>query len=269
MVALASGAVAQEQPPRLTTSQWGDGERRSLLPRLGSRGSSEDNRASRQIAPVNQRAEMRAAGESDSEPDSADSATLETAKPVTGKPLGPLRRVTRRLTTIGHPAPEPTAEPPLPPRTPPRRDPTASPAPEATPAGMVIQDGTHHPLKASISRMLPPAKGSAPLPPSEAHVAFRLSANRMAEALRARNQEVADQEMEFLRSHTADLRECVAKLPLEKRLKASAISRMYAEGLQLIEDGRASGEESKIRMGFERLDEAHRQMGQLGCDEGE
>lgn len=267
-LAFVAVARAQSDSPPLGSTHKGEGERRSLLPRILSRGSGESR-----LETVPPPADLRSGSpmaETPPAPDESDTAVLESARPLSDKPAGPLRRLTRRFTPDRSPA-EKSNDP---------RD-SNQPAQEVsnrpqtpaqsvdTPGGVVIQDGTHSPLNANISRILPPTKGTKPLPPSQAHIEFRRAANRMADALRARNNDAADQEMEFLRSHATDLRGCVSNLPLEKRLKASAISRMYAEGLQLIQDGRASGEESKIRMGFERLDEAHRQMSQLGCEKGE
>jgi hypothetical protein len=69
-------------------------------------------------------------------------------------------------------------------------------------------------------------------------------------------------ETDAIRSHASSLKS-VGNLTLEQRLKVSSIARMYDEGVSLIDEGQATGEEVKIRLGLEKVDEANRQLNRI------
>lgn len=77
------------------------------------------------------------------------------------------------------------------------------------------------------------------------------------------NQDLVGEQLYGIRQESATLRARLKGLPLEQRLRVPSISLIYDEGTRLVEEGMASGEESKVRLGMERIDEANRQLGEL------
>lgn len=87
--------------------------------------------------------------------------------------------------------------------------------------------------------------------------------HRLRESLAGDDERAVDTNLKQFKEQTSSLANETEGLPLEKRLELGAITHMYDKGIRLIEEGRESGEECKVRMGMEEIERANDQMNKL------
>jgi hypothetical protein len=133
----------------------------------------------------------------------------------------------------------------------------------AAPGGhkpVIISAPTHSPLENNLSKLNPGTRSSTKA--SEVCGQLRNSSNRIQDLMEKKEFATIANETDAIRSHASSLKS-VGNLTLEQRLKVSSIARMYDEGVSLIDEGQATGEEVKIRLGLEKVDEANRQLNRI------
>lgn len=92
--------------------------------------------------------------------------------------------------------------------------------------------------------------------------ALAVSSDRIRQAAARKDYALLDTETETIREQAGSLR-ALGTLPLEHRLCVVSICRMLDEGAELIEEGRATDDDSKIQMGLEKLHEAKQLLEKL------
>jgi hypothetical protein len=92
--------------------------------------------------------------------------------------------------------------------------------------------------------------------------ALEVSSDRIRQAVARKDYAVVETETETIREHAGSLR-ALGTLPLEHRLCVVSICRVLDEGAELIEEGRATDDDSKIQMGLEKLHEAKQLLEKL------
>lgn len=122
--------------------------------------------------------------------------------------------------------------------------------------------GTPTALKDGLSRLLPGYDQPA-ASPSQVRVEFQSAREKIRQSLQQDQSNGLENEIGSMRDNAASMRGRLRNLPIEQRLKVGSISHMYDEAAGLIQEGRSSGEESKVRMGLERMDHATRQLDNL------
>lgn len=97
--------------------------------------------------------------------------------------------------------------------------------------------------------------------PAEMGLLFRKSSKRIQEEMQAGAS--VEEELGQVRTHATQLKGRLRGLPLESRLKLGAISAMYEDGASLIEEGQSSGEQSKVQMGLDKIENANQLLDEL------
>jgi hypothetical protein len=92
---------------------------------------------------------------------------------------------------------------------------------------------------------------------------FESSSKQVRKGYETGNYVDVDRELGTIRARADTMVGRLRGLPLEQRLKVFAISSMYLEGASLVEEGRNAEQESKVRMGFEKIEEASSRLEEL------
>lgn len=103
----------------------------------------------------------------------------------------------------------------------------------------------------------------APSTPHSQRAAFDSSLQNLRSAYKAGNDEAIDSEIRQLNQRSAQLKGSLPTLKAGQQLSVSSIQTMYNEGIKMVQEGRENQESCKVKMGFERIDEANRQLGEL------
>jgi hypothetical protein len=158
----------------------------------------------------------------------------------------------------GTPSPEAPAAPPR------------SPAPSATVRAAanvgnssVVQDGDYPVLEQTVAKYR--GTPATVVRPTELCATLQASAVRIQSFYAAGNHEGIRKEAEFMRSQICGLRS-LRSLGLEQRLKVTSICRMLDDGLQLVDEGQQSDDESKVQLGLEKLHEASELLESFGAE---
>jgi hypothetical protein len=114
----------------------------------------------------------------------------------------------------------------------------------------------------SYSRMSPGYDQPA-MRPREMSVEMRDSTGRLSEAIKNGSPEEVDQHIESIRTNFSEMKGRLRNEPKENQLKLSSIERTYQEGTEQLEEGRRSGEQSKIDIGLEKIEKANEQLEEI------
>lgn len=123
----------------------------------------------------------------------------------------------------------------------------------SAPASMYAP-AVQEPLRAKVAR------SSAHESPSQVSSEFKSSRLRIENALVRNDSGAVDAEIGSVRERASGLREHLNGMPLDQKMKLLPITRMYEEGATLLEEGRQNSDESKVRLGLEKIDKASSQI---------
>lgn len=99
--------------------------------------------------------------------------------------------------------------------------------------------------------------------PSDLHRQFKSSSESLKKAMSSGEKDRISEQLYGIRHEAQTLRGRLRTLPLEQRLHVPSISIMYDEGTRLVEEGMRTNQQSKIRMGLEKIEDANRRLGEL------
>lgn len=96
----------------------------------------------------------------------------------------------------------------------------------------------------------------------------RMELGNASKGLRTAIQQKNDQDManylDSVRSQAETMKSRMRNLGPDSNLKLSTISHIYERGADLIEEGQRTGDDSKVRLGIEKIDDANRQLDNIG-----
>jgi len=173
------------------------------------------------------------------------------------KPSGVLSKVKQKLSfgRTSSPAKRRYSSPPMAEMPQPDEQAPTSPEKSIVPSASqpMVQSGDYPVLQQTLAKykVTPASVGK----PSDVCQVLATSSDRIRSAVSARNYSAIEQETVAIRSQTCGLRS-LSSLSLEQRLKVSSICRMVDDGIEMIEEGRQTGDESKIHLGLEKIREA-------------
>lgn len=90
--------------------------------------------------------------------------------------------------------------------------------------------------------------------------------SRMQQALRRGDYERLGNESRGVRSRADELQNMGEDLSVQDRLKLPLIKSMYQQGADMVDDGRSSRDDSKIKMGIQQINEANERVGRMRGD---
>lgn len=92
--------------------------------------------------------------------------------------------------------------------------------------------------------------------PAQVQVDFQQAQQRLEKALQRRDYEAVDRETEALRHRVNDIKRSSNAMPLNDKLDAMNIAPLAEEAIEHLSEGRATRQDSKIRMGIQKLGKA-------------
>lgn len=87
--------------------------------------------------------------------------------------------------------------------------------------------------------------------------------SRMQQALRQRDYATIGHESEGVRTRTERMERMSPELPVQDRLQIPLINHMYRQGADLMEEGRHSRDDAKIRRGIQQINQANEKLDRL------
>lgn len=87
--------------------------------------------------------------------------------------------------------------------------------------------------------------------------------SRMQQALRQRDYATIGHETEGVRTRTERMERMSPELPVQDRLQIPLINHMYRQGADLMEEGRHTRDDAKIRMGIQQINQANEKLDRL------
>jgi hypothetical protein len=96
---------------------------------------------------------------------------------------------------------------------------------------------------------------------------FNSAHKNLETAIQKNNSTEVDASLDVVRTRAEDMRGRIHNLPPQQKLQMSTISRMYDRGADLIEEGRRNGEDSKLRLGVEKIGHANDQFDRVKLSE--
>lgn len=140
------------------------------------------------------------------------------------------------------------------------------PSAQGTPMGVPstrfgsVPNRAETPMRPEMQRMgpnMPPRGAMAPGAPAPADV------GRMQQALRQRDYATIGKESEDIRDRTQRIQNMGPELPVQDRIQIPLINHMYRQGADLMEEGRNTRDDAKIRMGIQQIDQANEKFDRL------
>lgn len=118
---------------------------------------------------------------------------------------------------------------------------------------------------------MPPAQISRtddqpPMSTREYREQFGAVSRGLGTAIEQKDPREVDANLDLIRRHNESMKARLDKLPPQQKLKLHSVSRMYSRGADLVQEGRQSGEDSKLRLGMEKIEDANRQFRQIDED---
>jgi hypothetical protein len=88
----------------------------------------------------------------------------------------------------------------------------------------------------------------------------------MQQALRQGDYATIGKESEGIRSRTQRIENMGPDLPVQDRIQLPLINHMYKQGADLMEEGRSTRNDAKIRMGIQQINQANEKFGRIRTD---
>lgn len=130
----------------------------------------------------------------------------------------------------------------------------AVPGAKASATPSLVRSGDYSPLEQTVAKYQPVAE-SRSVRPADVCSELRSSTARIRTNFTAGDPVAVEREASAIRAQVCGLRS-LNSLTLEKRLKVSSICRMLDDGLDMIEQGQRSGDESLVQLGLEKIHQA-------------
>lgn len=111
--------------------------------------------------------------------------------------------------------------------------------------------------------VVPPGYVTQPMTAREFRADFGSAHEKLTSAISKKNTTEVDASLNIVRDRAEQMRGRLQNLPPQKKFQVGSISRIYDMGADLIEEGRRNGEESKLRLGLEKIEQGNRQLEQL------